>query len=120
MRWLDGLFVLLFLMSVVVQYNDPDPLLWMAGYGVAMGLTIAAWFGRLPVLPNLLAGIVFMIWFSTLAGTLPGAPLAAFSSFKMTAASYEEPREAIGLLIAAAWTFSLAARGLYRGRGRAS
>ncbi len=120
MRWLDGLFVLLFLLAVVVQYNDPDPLVWMAGYGVAMGLSLAAWFGRFPVVPNLLAGIGFTIWFFTLAGTLPGAPLAAFSSFKMTAASYEEPREAIGLLIAAAWTFSLAARGLRRGPERAS
>ncbi len=120
MRWLDGFFALLFLVAVAVQWNDPDPLVWMAGYAVATGLSLAACFGRFPVLPNLLAGIGFTIWFFTLAGTLPGAPLAAFASFKMTAASHEQPREAIGLLLAAAWTFSLAARGLRRRPERVS
>ena len=120
MRWLDGLFVLLFLLAAAVQWNDPDPLVWMAGYGIAAGLALAACFGRVPVLPNLLAGVGFTIWFFALAGTLPTAPLAAFTSFKMTAASHEEPREAIGLLLAAGWSFCLAARGLRRSRKTAT
>lgn len=120
MRWLDGLFFLLFVLAVAVQYNDPDPALWMAGYGVAAGLSLAAWLGHLPVLPNVLAGVGFGLWFLSLAATLPGAPLEAFTSFKMTAARHEEPREAIGLLLAAVWTFSLAARGRRQGRERAS
>lgn len=120
MRWLDGFFFLLFLVAVGVQWNDPDPLVWMAGYGVAAALSLAACFDRFPVVPNLLAGLVLATWFLTLAGTLPGAPLAAFTSFEMTAPSHEEPREAIGLLLAAGWTFVLAARGWRRGRDRAS
>ena len=120
MRWLDGFFVFLFLVAVAVQWNDPDPIVWMAGYGIAAGLSLAACFDRFPVLPNLLAALGLMIWFFTLAGTLPGAPLAAFTSFKMTAASHEEPREAVGLLLAASWTFSLAVRGWRRQRNRAS
>ncbi len=116
MRWLDGLFFALFLLAVVVQYNDPDPALWMAGYGVAAGLSLAGWLGRFPVLLNLLAGLGFTLWFLSIAGTLPGAPLEAFTSFKMIAASHEEPREAVGLLLAAGWTFGLAARGRRRGR----
>lgn len=117
MRWLDRIFVVLFGLAVVVQYNDPDPLVWMAGYGVAAGLSLAALLGHLPILPNLLAGTGFSLWFLSLAATLPGAPLEAFTSFKMTAASHEEPREAIGLLLAAGWTFMLAARGRRRGHG---
>ncbi|MFO0688155.1 MAG: transmembrane 220 family protein [Myxococcota bacterium] len=120
MRWLDGLFFLLFLVAVVVQYNDPDPALWMAGYGVAAVLSLAGFFGRFPILPNLLAGLAFGLWFLSLAATLPGAPLEAFTSFKMTAASHEEPREAIGLLLAAVWTLALAARGRRRERDRAT
>lgn len=119
MRWLDGSFVVLFLVAVAVQYNDPDPFSWMAGYGVAAGLSLAALLGRLPVVPNLLACAGFMVWFLSLAATLPGAPLEAFTSFRMTAASHEAPREAIGLLLAAVWTFALAARGRRRGRDRA-
>lgn len=120
MRWIDGLFVLLFLLAVVVQYNDPDPALWMAGYGVAAGLSLAGFLGRFPVLPNLVAGLGFTLWSLSLAGTLPGAPVEAFTSFKMTAASHEEPREAIGLLLAAGWTFALAARGWAGHRARPS
>lgn len=120
MRWLDGFFALLFLLAVMVQWNDPDPAVWMAGYGVAAGLSIAACFYRLPVLPNLLAGLGFTLWFLTLASSLPGAPLAAFTSIKMTAASHEEPREAVGLLLAAGWTFALAVRGLRSRREKAS
>jgi hypothetical protein len=120
MRWLDGLFFLLFLLAVAVQWNDPDPLIWMAGYGVAAGLSLAAYLNRFPVLPNLLAALGLTIWFFTMAGALLGAPLAAFTSFKMTAASHEEPREAFGLLLASGWTFSLALRGLRRRRNRAS
>ncbi|MBY0398853.1 transmembrane 220 family protein [Myxococcota bacterium] len=116
MRWLDWSFSFLFLLAVAVQYNDPDPLVWMAGYAVAAGLSLAACFGRLPVVPNLLAGIGFTLGFLSLAATLPGAPLEAFTSFEMTAASHEEPREAVGLLLAAGWTFGLAARGRRRGR----
>jgi hypothetical protein len=118
MRWLDGLLFLLFLVAVAVQWNDPDPVAWMLGYGVAASLSLAACFGRFPVLPNLVAALAFTIWFCTLAGTLPSAPLVAFTSFKMTAASHEEPREAIGLLLAAGWTFVLARRGLRRRRDR--
>lgn len=116
MRWLDGIFALLFLLAVAVQWNDPDPALWMVGYGVAAGLSLAGYFGRFPVFPNLLAGLGFALWFLSLAGSLAGAPVAAFTSFEMRAASHEEPREAVGLLLAAGWTFALALRGLRRRR----
>ncbi|MBK7948440.1 MAG: transmembrane 220 family protein [Deltaproteobacteria bacterium] len=116
MRWLDGAFFLLFLLAVAVQYNDPDPLVWITGYGIAAGLSLAACFGLFPVLPNLLAGFGFSLWFLSFATTLPGAPVEAFTSFKMTAASHEEPREAIGLLLAAVSTFGLAIRGHLRVR----
>jgi len=117
MRIASGIFTALFLVSASLQLNDPDPARWIAGYLAAAGLSLAACFGRIPVLPNAVAALVFGAWFATLAGTLPNAPSAAFTSFHMQAASHEEPREAVGLLIAAGWTAALAVVGARRGRG---
>ena len=120
MRWLDGLFVLLVLVAAALQWNDPDPLVWMAGYLTAAALSLAACLGRLPVVPNALAAMAFGVWFLSLAGTLPGAPASAFTSFHMREARHEEPREAVGLALCALWTSSLALRGARRGHDRAS
>ena len=111
MRSLAALFTAVFLLAVAVQWNDPDPLPWMVGYGLAALLSALAWRGRMPVLPNALAALGFTLWFASLAGSLPGAPSEAFTSFHMRAASHEEPREAIGLLLCAGWTGWLAWRG---------
>ena len=32
MKWLNVLFVLIFLLSAALQYNDPDPVLWICIY----------------------------------------------------------------------------------------
>jgi hypothetical protein len=40
MRWINGFFCALMVLFAVVQYNDPDALLWMLIYGIA-----AAWAG---------------------------------------------------------------------------
>ena len=116
MRWFDGLFVLLFVFAAAVQYNDPDPVVWITGYLTAAALSWLAFRGRLLVVPNAVAALVFLAWFLTLAGTLPGAPKEAFTSFHMQAASHEEPREAIGLLLCVVWTAGIAGRGWWRGR----
>lgn len=112
MRTLCGVFVAIFLLSAAVQWNDPDPLLWIAGYLIAAALSAAAFVGRIPVVPNVCAAVVFALWFLSLAGSLPDAPSEAFTSFEMVAPDHERPREAVGLLICAAWTSFLAWRGM--------
>lgn len=111
MRIASGVFCAVFLLAVAVQWNDPDPLVWMLGYGLAAALSLVACFGRFPVLPNALAAIGFALWFLSLAAALPGAPSEAFTSFRMQSAAHEEPREAVGLLLCAAWTAALAFHG---------
>jgi len=110
-RIASALFVAVFLLSAAVQWNDPDPLVWITGYLVAAGLSLAACLGRIPVLPNAVAAVGFGLWFLSLAGTIPGAPSEAFTSLEMRAAGHEQPREAVGLLICAGWTGLLAIRG---------
>jgi len=111
MRILSGVMSALFLYAAVVQWNDPDPILWTVGYLVACGLSAAAAAGRTLWIPSLVAASLFLVWFLTLAPSLIGADAAAFQSLEMKAASHEEPREAIGLLLCAAWTAYLAWRG---------
>jgi len=100
---------LLFLFGVAVQYNDPDPLPWMAIYGVAALASFLAARGRLPGWLPALAGIVALVWSGTL---LPGvlgrvSPLEMFEEFEMESALIEQAREAFGLLIIAAWMLVL-------------
>lgn len=108
MRWTAGFFSALFALAAVLQWNDPDPLLWILGYGFAAVLSGIAASGRDSWWPNAVAALVFIIWFATLAPSLPGAPGEAFQSFSMQETSHEEPREAVGLALAAAWSAALA------------
>lgn len=111
MRIVSGLFAAIFVLAAGLQWNDPDPLVWIVGYLAAAVLSGAAALGRTPWAANAVAAAVFGIWFLTLAPTLPGADTEAFSSFEMKASDHEEPREAIGLLLCMGWCGVLAVHG---------
>ena len=42
MRIFASLFAVLFLVGAVVQWNDPDPYIWIAAYALASSLSVAA------------------------------------------------------------------------------
>jgi transmembrane protein TMEM220 len=104
----------LFVFSTVVQYNDPDPIRWMAIYGsatiaclqvgrhryhhllpIGVGLAAAAWAGSM--LPTMFAEVRFMDLFKSMSDKGGSAELA---------------REFTGLLIVTGWmaVLSLVAR----------
>lgn len=104
--------LVLFAFSVVVQVNDPDPLRWMALYGlaaVACALSLVArarpWFPAL-------VGVIALGWAATLAprvlGNVPFSDM--FGAFEMRSTGIEESREMYGLLIVAAWMAAVAVR----------
>ena len=103
-------FAALFLVGALVQWNDPDPAIWIAAYAVAAGLSLAAGFGRLLFSAHLVASLVFTVAFISIAGTLIEAPSEAFTTFKMQAESHEAPREAAGLALLSVWNGLLALR----------
>jgi len=107
MRVAAGVFAGIFALGAIVQWNDPDPFLWIVGYGVAAGLSLAACLGRPSRVASAIAAIVFALWFASLAPSLRGAPQEAFSSFEMQASSHEEPREAVGLALLSGWNLAL-------------
>lgn len=94
-----------FIFSVVVQYNDPDPVRWMLIYGLAALACILELRGRLKwYLPAAVGAIAFG-WAVSLAPHVIGKTTFGemFQSFEMINTVVEEAREMGGLLIAAGW-----------------
>lgn len=101
--------VLVFVLFAALQWNDPDPWLWIPIYAspaIASGLAITR---RLPRWVPLALGALALV------GTLPllpagihAPPEKVVTDMQMHAAGVEEAREAIGLLIVAAWMAVLA------------
>jgi hypothetical protein len=96
----------LFLLSVVVQWNDPDPVRWMAIYGAALAVcVVVAVRGRIaPWIPVAVAAVA-LLW--SLDWIDYGPAIAAyahmFDAWEMKNVSVEEAREASGLLIVTGW-----------------
>ncbi len=113
MRILDLTMSVLFAFAAAVQFNDPDPIRWIAIYGVACALSLLVFLNRrvVPAVP-LAVFVVAIAWAATIAF---GGPAASeyghmFDSWEMKSPSVEEAREASGLLIVAAWMMVLRAR----------
>jgi hypothetical protein len=113
-RIVNALMALVFLMAVVVQYNDVDPLRWMAIYGAAFAVSAIVWrSGRVHPAAPVLVGAVALVWG---LGIMLGGPggtnyLHMFDAWEMQSVNVEEAREATGLLIVASWMAVLAVRG---------
>tara|TARA_R110000868_G_scaffold80263_4_gene228210 strand:- start:178 stop:528 length:351 start_codon:yes stop_codon:yes gene_type:complete len=105
MKIINIFFALLFLLFVGVQYNDPDPLLWMIIYGIAATFFILAVLG-IRTKKILLAGIVIGALYSLIY--IPGVydwftigqPGEIVASMKVDKMYVEESREFFGLWIA--------------------
>ena len=115
-------FALAFLLATAVQYNDPDPYVWMPAYLTAFACCVAFARGRLRAwFAYAVAGIA-LLWSLTLVPTVVThpPPLAdVFGDVKMYAPGVEEAREAGGLWLIGAWLLTLARATLRReGSGR--
>ncbi len=111
MRAAAAVMGLLFLLAVAVQYNDPDPLQWMAIYGAAALACLLAVRGRLPRWLPAVVGVIALGWAAALAPRVVGqvAPGDLFREAGMATLAIEEAREMLGLLIVAGWMLVLLA-----------
>ena len=105
MKYFNGLFALLLVYFIILQFNDPDPLFWVLIYSYALLVTILLIVGRAKKY-FLYGGIVI---FAVLAATLiPGVIDyfkasnygEIFSEMAKERLYVEESREFFGLLIA--------------------
>ncbi len=119
---LNYLFLALFVFSVIVQYNDPDPLVWMSVYGLAAAACLVAL--KRPLhwqLPGALL-LYAAIWAATIAPRVGGRVRFGelFEAWEMKDLRVEEAREFGGLLIVAAWMLTLFLRALLTRRNHAT
>jgi hypothetical protein len=108
--------------SVVLQFNDPDSLIWIAIYGVAAAACALELSGRGSVgLPGATAVFAFA-WALQLAERALGAvPFSAmFGDWEMQDVRIEEAREMYGLAVVAAWMVVLAVVAFRRGSAATS
>jgi hypothetical protein len=114
-RWLAYVMVALLAISVVLQYNDPDPVRWMAIYGAGALISAVLPGRRAAALPGVLVGLVALAWAAYLVHRTWGAIELADLTGKMSeqGGAVEEGREAGGLAIEAVW---LLAAGAFRRR----
>ncbi len=94
----------LFAVSAAVQWNDPDPLYWMALYGIALLLSSTAALGRVPLWPNAAALVLFTALAARALPALLAAREEALTHWHMMSPGDEVAREAGGLLLCAVWS----------------
>jgi len=104
MNALNWILAVLFTLFAVVQYNDPDPLAWIAIYVAVAVLCALTALGRAPRWALIAASVAAIIWMATLApGMLDWAGMG-FPNIagRMTAETphIEVVREFLGLLVA--------------------
>lgn len=111
-RALDALMTALFVLSAAVQYNDPDPVEWMAIYLACAWVALRSALGHAPFRAALAVGAVALTWALTILPRVVGTPGFPTFSFGegMKSVAIEETREAFGLLIGVTWMVVVALR----------
>lgn len=90
-------FGVLFLVSAGLQYNDPDPLVWVTIWGLSGLIALACAFDKVPSAVPLFVGVAALIGFFY---TYP-EKFEGFEIGEGDIKNIEEGREAFGLLIIA-------------------
>lgn len=106
---LNAVMLLLLLLSVAVQYNDPDWLLWMIIYGYASFVTWLAVGKKYSVLAPI--GVVAYVSYAIywMPNEMVEHPSNLLLDMRMHEKGVEEVREDMGLWICAAWMTAIAA-----------
>ena len=104
-RGVFGVLAALFAYAAVIQLNDPDPVMWVAIYTIAMGLCgLAALNNPAPATFNTAALIVALVWAIYLGNQVYGDGIVRpmYPEQRMTGnllVDTEEGREMGGLLV---------------------
>lgn len=116
-RLLDAVFALLFVLAVIVNLNDPDPIAWVLIYAAAAWTSFLAVLGRPSRALASAVAAVALLWAATIVPRVVGkVPFGdMFAAWEMQNAGVEESREMYGLLLIALWMATIALRGRRRG-----
>ena len=110
-RIVAGLMAVLLAFAASVNFNDPDPIRWVAMYGVACAVSaFVVVKGTVAPAAPLVVGVIALVWAGTIARRVPGLEAYAhmFDDWEMKNETVEEARETCGLLIVAVWMAAVA------------
>lgn len=115
----NWVMALVFLFSLVVQFNDPDPIRWMLIYAAALAVTVLEARRRAPWPLAAVVGTIALAAAFVIANGLDMVPFAdLFAQWEMTGTEVEETREIGGLWIVAGWMLVCALVAWRRARAR--
>ena len=104
----NGIMLLLFLFSALVQFNDPDAARWMAIYlaaAVVCGLEIRR---KVSSWAPVAVGLMALAWSGYLAMRAGDVRISAlFAEWEMRDVRVEEAREMYGLAIVGIWMLAI-------------
>jgi hypothetical protein len=110
----------LFVFSIVVQFNDPDPFRWMLIYALAAAVCVLEARRGSPWAAAAAVGSVALIAAFWIANGLDMVPVAdLFAQWEMRDTQVEETREVGGLWIIAGWMLPVTLVAWRRSRRRA-
>jgi hypothetical protein len=105
LKTLNLIFLVAFLLSILVQFNDPDPLRWIAIYSIMVVICGLHHFAQLRWYIAAIAIVVSVVWIVSLLPALnQGVPWSeVLGSLTMQNDTVEEVREIGGLLLVLLW-----------------
>jgi hypothetical protein len=108
-RWVSAGMAPLFVFAAAVQWNDPDPLPWIAAYLATALLAGRHALGKpAPLSASAGLGLALAVWALMLSPSVLQADAGAYTAFSMQDRIAEEARESIGLWLAASYLAWLA------------
>ncbi|MCP4867625.1 MAG: hypothetical protein GY898_02770 [Proteobacteria bacterium] len=104
----------LLLLCAAAQWNDPDPLGWIAIYAAAAATSLAFVVMSGPIWRiALVIGAIASVWAALLAPGASGIGISdLFGSMKASSPEVEVARELLGLVISGLWMAVLGAAGI--------
>ena len=115
----NGVMLSMFLFSAAVQFNDPDPAVWIGIYGIAAVVCVLEIRRRTPVWMPVAVALIALVWAGTLYYGARDVPIMSlFAEWEMRDVRVEEAREMYGLAIVAGWMIAIASVGWARARTR--
>jgi hypothetical protein len=100
----NAIMLLMFLFSAVVQFNDPDPIVWIAIYGAAAAVCGFEIRRPTPMWVPVAVALVAVGWAGTLYFRAHDVPISSlFAQWEMRDIRVEEAREMYGLAIVGVW-----------------
>ncbi len=109
-KLLSILMITMFGIAIVVQFNDPDPIFWVALYGLALLISVGALIDLpMPGVLWLVLG-VYLAAAAWLSPNFANTSLEAFAAVGMKGLEEELVRELWGMVICAIWTGILVIR----------